>query len=603
MQAMHGYSAERGRSHLRLLAIFVALLATTAAAAMPQVASATPKPKEPKLIYLALGDSLAFGYSQKQFNEYEKTGDEASSFEKGYVQDLYSTINAKKNYELVNLGCPGETTESLIGQGHELTRINELIDGRVKQPVTGEPVCAYHETEHHPLHREYGGGKSQLEAAIETIEKASYEGKKVKLVTLNIGANDELHFIKHLEQVEGPIAAGEWEHEHPAALAAEEAKAGEEAAIEYNAPAFYAELTRAEEEATAEASGYGAELARAEEEATGEASGYGAELARAEEEATGEASGYGAELAKAEQEATEEASGYSAELATAEENCLPYYGSEPAFMDCVGYEVETWAGEEPQHKEIEEKVPGKIETWAGEEPQHKEIEEKVTGKIETWAGEAPQHKEIEEKVTGKIETWAAEEPQHKEIEGKVEAKVETYIDGNSEIVAKATKKVEKFLGENAEVVAKATAKVTAEITAHYPELFAQITTNITGILSAIRAAGYSGKIVFDGGYDPYGKLVAHESEYLNGSNLLAGILNHEIETLVKGKTFKGCFADPKTIFNPEKEPQEEEDLKKFTNMDNTEVFEGKKDGPDIHPTPLGYEEIAKQLATVCKLKS
>ena len=67
------------------------------------------------------------------------------------------------------------------------------------------------------------------------------------------------------------------------------------------------------------------------------------------------------------------------------------------------------------------------------------------------------------------------------------------------------------------------------------------------------------------------------------------------------KPIKACFTNPHEIFNPGTAPAEEEDLAKFTNMANTEVFDGKADGPDIHPTPLGYEEMAKRMAaSTCK---
>jgi hypothetical protein len=34
-------------------------------------------------------------------------------------------------------------------------------------------------------------------------------------------------------------------------------------------------------------------------------------------------------------------------------------------------------------------------------------------------------------------------------------------------------------------------------------------------------------------------------------------------------------------------------------MANFSEFEGKKNGPDIHPTPLGYQELANVMQANC----
>src|SRR5271165_4405024 len=80
MSATHG-SARRLRSRSRLLGCaLVALIALSAV--MASSAGATPPIKE---TYMALGDSLAFGYSQQLFNEHIGTGEPASAFEHGYA--------------------------------------------------------------------------------------------------------------------------------------------------------------------------------------------------------------------------------------------------------------------------------------------------------------------------------------------------------------------------------------------------------------------------------------------------------------------------------------------------------------------------------------
>jgi hypothetical protein len=150
--------------------------------------------------YLALGDSLAFGYSQQLFNENEKTGESPSAFENGYA-NVYLKFANKQNptpYQLINNGCPGETTDSFIGTG-------PLAAGLEASPfkATGEAPCAYHNGLGAPLHHEYGAGKSQLESALETIAVQSFGPTPVTKVSFNIGANDELRQVKACEKEVG----------------------------------------------------------------------------------------------------------------------------------------------------------------------------------------------------------------------------------------------------------------------------------------------------------------------------------------------------------------------------------------------------------------
>src|ERR1700739_1034839 len=68
----------------------------------------------PTPIYLALGDSLAFGYSQKRFEE-NLPEENPKAFETGYVNDFADVVRfVEPKLEIVNDGCPGETTESMI---------------------------------------------------------------------------------------------------------------------------------------------------------------------------------------------------------------------------------------------------------------------------------------------------------------------------------------------------------------------------------------------------------------------------------------------------------------------------------------------------------
>jgi len=93
--------------------------------------------------YLALGDSLAFGF--------QPNGD----FTHGYVTDLFNKLHEEGVKDVLNLGCPGETSTTLIHGG----------------------ICPYS-----PF-------SSQLTAALYFLQK---NAGNVSPVTLDIGANDVL---------------------------------------------------------------------------------------------------------------------------------------------------------------------------------------------------------------------------------------------------------------------------------------------------------------------------------------------------------------------------------------------------------------------------
>lgn len=102
----------------------------------------------PKSYYLALGDSLAFGY-QPNFD-----------WSHGYAQDLYANLRTHGATSSVNYGCAGETAYTFIHGG-----------------------CPYHNFL--MLHNYYSG--TQLSAAVNFIK--AHPGK-VSPVTIDIGAND-----------------------------------------------------------------------------------------------------------------------------------------------------------------------------------------------------------------------------------------------------------------------------------------------------------------------------------------------------------------------------------------------------------------------------
>ena len=139
----------------------LAIAAMTAAAALtacsgpaaPNATHATPatpaKAPAPPTYYLALGDSLSRGVQPDAAGASVETQD-------GYPDQVYAALRrTRPTLKLVKLGCPGETTSTMINGG----------------------ICHYQ-------------GGSQLKAA-ETFLHA-HRGR-VLLVTIDIGANDPEH--------------------------------------------------------------------------------------------------------------------------------------------------------------------------------------------------------------------------------------------------------------------------------------------------------------------------------------------------------------------------------------------------------------------------
>jgi lysophospholipase L1-like esterase len=121
---------------------------------------------KPRHSYLALGDSLAFGYQQAKFNSLFPNEDPAA-FDTGYVDDFGHVLRfVDHNLQIVNDGCPGETTDSFING-----------------------PCQYQLS--FPLHHPYVGGlaSSQLSDALAYLQA---NGNAVTPITIDIGANDAL---------------------------------------------------------------------------------------------------------------------------------------------------------------------------------------------------------------------------------------------------------------------------------------------------------------------------------------------------------------------------------------------------------------------------
>lgn len=163
------------RARARLL-ILVAVVAAFGALALAPAASAIG----PGKTYLALGDSLAYGYHQAQFQQElkEKGFVNAANFKDGYVDDfakLLKLVSPKLN--VVNDGCPGETTETFIhGSG--------VGPAYCAGGPTGSPFPKAF------LHHAYPG--TQLEDALAVAKESG-----TSTITLDIGANDILQFLGH----------------------------------------------------------------------------------------------------------------------------------------------------------------------------------------------------------------------------------------------------------------------------------------------------------------------------------------------------------------------------------------------------------------------
>ncbi len=128
------------------LAIAVAAILTACSGSETVPHPPGPPHQVPATYYLALGDSLSQGVQPDAAGVSVETGD-------GYPDQVYAMLHrTHPGLELVKLGCPGETTSTMIDGG----------------------ICHYQ-------------GGSQLAAA--TAFLRAHRGR-VLLVTLDIGAND-----------------------------------------------------------------------------------------------------------------------------------------------------------------------------------------------------------------------------------------------------------------------------------------------------------------------------------------------------------------------------------------------------------------------------
>jgi lysophospholipase L1-like esterase len=198
MQAKNGFDVP-ARVRGRVIGCAVALVALTAMMFAPAANAETTT-------YLALGDSISFGYTQEKF-DLNFPNEAPSFFEAGFdnffAKELMKPSNAGAGVTIVNDSCPGETSNGLIGE-------NELIGGKKStEPAGHNPQglgdyhpCAYMNVDGLPLHNSLsvgGQGISQLEEAL-SILKEGHPAHPIDAITLNIGSNDELASITGCEQ-------------------------------------------------------------------------------------------------------------------------------------------------------------------------------------------------------------------------------------------------------------------------------------------------------------------------------------------------------------------------------------------------------------------
>jgi lysophospholipase L1-like esterase len=180
-------SAKKGLTRSFRLIGCLAAVALLVSALFASAASAKKAPPTEKTAYIAMGDSLSFGYSEEKF-DLNFPAEPISAYEGGFVNQFAAKLakiegRSGKLLETFNLACPGETSKGLIGNGP----LGEaLIAG--SKISEGEAPCSWHNVNGFARHYEYGGA-SQLEAALGIIATKI----PVSAVTMQIGSNDELH--------------------------------------------------------------------------------------------------------------------------------------------------------------------------------------------------------------------------------------------------------------------------------------------------------------------------------------------------------------------------------------------------------------------------
>jgi len=156
------------RSLIRRAAMVAGVAVGVAAGLMPAVPASAGSVTGPAAngTYLALGDSVAFGYVPPEAvppPNYRS----AHSFA-GYPEDVAQALRVR----VWNASCPGETTDSM------------LVAGAVSNGCENSPTSPTGYRTLNPLHVQYQG--TQMEYALQYLAVHQH----TQLVTINIGAND-----------------------------------------------------------------------------------------------------------------------------------------------------------------------------------------------------------------------------------------------------------------------------------------------------------------------------------------------------------------------------------------------------------------------------
>jgi lysophospholipase L1-like esterase len=162
---------------------------TCAISAIAFAPAASASKKEP--VYIALGDSISYGYTQELFKE-NFPNEPPSVFEEGFV-NFYGRHLGRAT-TIINASCPGETSNSLIGEN---TAIGGKASTETKKRFGDYRPCVYRKAGlslHFSL-----GDHSQLEEAL-SILKEGAPAHEVKAITLDIGGNDELSAVSQCEE-------------------------------------------------------------------------------------------------------------------------------------------------------------------------------------------------------------------------------------------------------------------------------------------------------------------------------------------------------------------------------------------------------------------
>jgi lysophospholipase L1-like esterase len=172
--------------------VLAAALATVCAFATLAVSAAsasggTVPPVTAGSGYLALGDSVTFGYQEAQVTPAPNYHD-AASFP-GYPEQL----GAELRLHVANAACPGETSSSLI---------NASAISNGCENTLGKTAASYRSL--YPLHVSYKG--SQLAFALSYL----HAHHNVALVSLMIGAND--YFVCTEQTKDGCASTAEKQH-------------------------------------------------------------------------------------------------------------------------------------------------------------------------------------------------------------------------------------------------------------------------------------------------------------------------------------------------------------------------------------------------------